>query len=261
MKTKQTLVFGFLAVMFALSLFSCKGRAVAQEQRITGSSDRFEFTSINDGNEYRISKKQGAEIEGALNIPAYYRQNANSDYLPVTEIGSFSGSKITSVTIPEGVTSIGNSAFSNCTNLANITIPASITSIGNDAFFDCTNLTSIAIPSSVVSIGNSAFSACSLTSITIPSGVTSIGRDAFSRNQLTSVTIPDSVTRIGDTAFGGNQLTSVTIGANVILSNFYGSPFEKGLFDNSFESVYNANGKAAGTYTTPNADSRNWTKQ
>ena len=109
------------------------------------------------------------------------------------------------------VTSIGDSAFEECSNLTSITIPNSVTSIGDYAFSRCSNLTSITIPNSVTSIGDYAFSRCSnLTSITIPNSVTSIGDYAFSGcSDLTSITIPDSVTSIGDYAFFGcSNLTS-----------------------------------------------------
>jgi len=67
------------------------------------------------------------------------------------------------------VTSIGNSAFSNCTRLTSVTIPNSVTSIGSDAFAGCRDLSIINIPNSVTSIGDYAFSTCfSLTSVTIP---------------------------------------------------------------------------------------------
>ena len=71
------------------------------------------------------------------------------------------GDKITNVVIEEGVTRIGDYAFSVCSSLTSVTIPASVTSIGNYAFFDCRSLTSVTIPVSVTSIGNSAFYGCS----------------------------------------------------------------------------------------------------
>ena len=112
-------------------------------------------------------------------------------------------SMLTSVTIGNGVTSIGWHAFEGCSGLASIIIPDSVTSIGKGAFYNCSGLTSITIPDSVTSIGEWAFSGCSgLTSITIPDSVTSIGNYAFqSCDSLTSITIPDSVTSIGNGAF------------------------------------------------------------
>ena len=126
----------------------------------------------------------------------------------------WSCSGLTSITIPNSVTSIGDGTFSGCNGLTSITIPNSVTSIGNVTFNGCSGLTSVTIPNSVTSIGESAFSGCSsLTSITIPNSVTSIGSYAFSVcNGLTSVTIPNSVTIIGIEAFYGcSSLTSITI--------------------------------------------------
>ena len=126
--------------------------------------------------------------------------------------------EITSVSLPDGVTSIGNSAFSNCSSLTSITIPNSVTSIGGGAFQYCYSLTSVTIPNSVTSIGEYAFQYCrSLTSVTIPNSVTSIGGGAFwDCRSLTSVTIPNSVTSIGHDAFYScSSLTSVTIGNGV----------------------------------------------
>ncbi len=133
----------------------------------------------------------------------------------VTSIGGYAFSdctSLTSITIPSSVTSIGNKAFSGCTSLTSISIPSSIISIGFDAFSGCTSLTSITIPSSVTTIEGFAFSGCtSLTSITIPSSVTSIGAWVFSDcTSLTSITIPSSVTSIGNKAFSGcTELTDM----------------------------------------------------
>ena len=152
------------------------------------------------------------------------------------------------------MTSIGNSAFKNCTSLASIEIPSSVTSIGNEAFAYCTNLTSIEIPSGVTSIENYAFSNCtSLNSINvdkdnqsyssedgilfdkekkklitypagkkekeynIPSSVTSIGAGTFyGCRSLTRIEIPSSVTSIECLAFYGcTSLTSIEIPSSV----------------------------------------------
>ena len=146
---------------------------------------------------------------GAATKQYYYGSSTSSTtydtyYIPsslkfVTVIGGkilygafYNCSGLTSVTIGNSVTRIGDSAFSGCTGLTSITIPDSVTSIGNYAFSGCTGLTSITIPDSVTSIGNYAFSGCTgLTSITIPDSVTSIASEAFSGcSNLTSMTLP-----------------------------------------------------------------------
>ena len=137
--------------------------------------------------------------EGLKSIPNYVFRNCSS---------------LTSITIPNSVTSIGNYAFSGCSSLTSIMIPNGVTSIGSDAFQGCSGLTSIMIPNSVTSIGSGAFSGCSgLTSITISNSVTAIADYTFSGcSGLTSVTIPNSVTSIGYGAFYGcSSLTSITI--------------------------------------------------
>ncbi len=140
----------------------------------------------------------------------------------VTTIGNsaFSGCiGLTSITIPDSVTNIGTSAFSGCTGLTSITIPDSVTMIGNSAFSGCIGLTSITIPDSVTTIENSAFSGCTgLKSITIPNSIKSISYSAFGKcTGLTSITIPDSVTTIGSSAFSGcTGLTSITIPESII---------------------------------------------
>jgi hypothetical protein len=124
----------------------------------------------------------------------------------IESIGNFAFmncSRLTSVTIPNSVTSIGNYAFSNCTGLTSVIVSNSVTSIGEWTFKGCTGLTSVIIPNSVTSIGDFAFYGCTgLTSVTIPNSVTSIGNETFYEcSSLTSVTIPNSVTSISSMAF------------------------------------------------------------
>ena len=145
----------------------------------------------------------------------------------VTSIGEYAFfycESLTSVTIPDSVTSIGKYAFFCCTSLTSVTIPDSVTSIGRFAFSNCTSLTSVTIPDSVTSIGEYAFYYCkSLTSMTIPDSVTSISSSTFaSCTSLTSVTIPNSVTSIGEYAFYDcKSLTSVTIPGSVTSIGLY----------------------------------------
>ncbi|HRT82615.1 MAG TPA: leucine-rich repeat domain-containing protein, partial [Oscillospiraceae bacterium] len=84
------------------------------------------------------------------------------------------------VVVPAGVTSIGELAFDNCSDLTSVELPNGITSIGDGAFAGCESLESISLPSSLTNIGEGAFAGCvSLQSISLPSGLTSIGEGAF----------------------------------------------------------------------------------
>lgn len=130
---------------------------------------------------------------------------------------------LSSIAIPDSVTSFGVGAFTNCIKLSSVTIPDSITSIETETFDGCTSLSSITIPDSVTSIGMNAINYCpSLSSITIPDSVTSIGYSAFGYcKSLSSITIPDSVTSIGGCAFSNCfKLSSITIGSGVTLIEF-----------------------------------------
>ena len=134
------------------------------------------------------------DFDSSTSNPLVYAQNL---YL--------NGELVTALEIPFGVTSIGDYAFRNCSNLTSITIPNSVTSIGDYAFSNCSSLTSITVPNSVTSIGDYAFSNCSsLTSITVPNSVARIGYRVFNNcSSLASITIPNSVTSIGSYAFAG----------------------------------------------------------
>ena len=144
---------------------------------------------------------------GAGSNPLLYAQHL---YLNDTEV--------TDLTIPDGITAIGNYAFLGCVGLTSVTIPNSVTSIGDNAFEDCTGLTSLSIPNSVTEIGQVAFEGCtSLTSVTLGNAVTAIGSSAFAQcTALSGIVIPDAVTSIGVGAFSGcTSLTSATLGKSI----------------------------------------------
>jgi len=198
-----------------------------QAQFLSGEPSPDVTPSLTNIPEFNYTYNNGAIIiarytgsGGAVTIPGVI------DGLPVTSIGdhAFQRSCVTSVTIPNNVIDIGDSAFALCTNLATVTIGNSVNSIGSDAFFCCINLTTVTIPDSVTTIGAEAFYACiGLTSIKIPNSVTSIGDYAFSVcPSLASITIGNGVTRIGLGAFSVcENLASATIGSNVAFIDSY----------------------------------------
>lgn len=122
------------------------------------------------------------------------------------------------VVIPDGVTSIGGSAFYQNKIITTVTIPEGVTSIGKNAFYQCTNLFRVSLPDSLVSLGQSAFSGCEgLLSITLPEKLEIIGGSAFYEcYNITKIAIPDSVTNIGSSAFKDcSGLASVTLSNNI----------------------------------------------
>ena len=112
-----------------------------------------------------ISKVKTAEV---TSNPTRYSGNVN-----IPEMVKHEGSEYS-------VTSIGESAFRECTELTSVTIPNSVMTIGRESFYACIGLTSVTIPNGVTTIGDAAFIGCNgLTSVTIPNSVTSMGNAAF----------------------------------------------------------------------------------
>lgn len=128
----------------------------------------------------------------------------------VTEIGDFAFKDcwgLTSIVIPEGVTKLWGEAFDGCINLTSVTLPKSLQTMNNHVFGECTSLTSLTIPENVKVIPGALLSGCTaLTSLTIPDGVTEIGGYALSEcTALTEVTIPASVSTIGENVFAYDE--------------------------------------------------------
>ncbi len=243
-----------------LAVTASVGTMFASDTQVDGVWYDFDRRTKTASVTYEGSSYYKEEYSGSVVIPSSVTYNSVT--YSVTSIGEWAFSYcdgLTSVTIPNSVTSIGKSAFWAC-GLTSVVIPNSVTSIGERAFYHCSGLTSVTIPNSVTSIGYGAFAYCDgLTSIdvasdnsnycsvdgvlfnkdkttliqypggkqgayTIPNSVTSIGNDAFYYcTGLTSVTIPNSVTSIGDSAFDHcTGLTSITI-PNSVTSIGYGA--------------------------------------
>ena len=159
---------------------------------------------------------------------------------------AFADTKITSVTLPDSLKSIGENAFDYCTKLTSVTLPEGLVSIGNEAFYNCEHLTSVTLPDSLLAIGDNPFEVSpvriSLSSsharfelldnvlfdkvekklisypygdkakkYTVPAGVLTIGNNAFSFSNLTSVTLPEGLKNIGAFSFSFSDLASATL--------------------------------------------------
>lgn len=175
--------------------------AVEDAAKDAANEQLFDFEFILNNTAVIVIRYKGTAAD--VTIPSRYKDK------PVTMIGhaAFFNSAVTSVTIPDSVTSISDDAFVNCPQLTNISIPNSVTYIGFFAFGSCTSLKSITLPSSLSSISGALFSGCSqLTTIHIPVSVTSIGNNAFADcPSLMTVTYPGSKTQWDDITKGSNS--------------------------------------------------------
>lgn len=123
---------------------------------------------------------------------------------------------ITSITISNGIETIGDYAFQNCTALSSVSIPSSVKTIGSAAFNGCSSLTQLSLPESLETIGSSAFTGTAITNVTLPAGVTSFDGAFSGCTKLESVTLEEGLSEISGSAFENcTALTSVSIPSGV----------------------------------------------
>ncbi len=243
---KRRLLSTLLALCMVLPLFSGTAWARTPDQAVHAVSQTAGQKNVPladaltyEGLSYRIENGQITITDCDVSIPNIVIPKQING-LPVTTIDdhAFGGCHMTSITIPDSITSIGIAAFEGCDSLASLFIPSSVLSIGDIPFYSCFKLAEVnvdpqnpnfasengilfnkaksailfypstrtgeyVIPDSVTSIGSHAFWNCSgLSGITIPNGVTSIGDSAFWNCQkLTEISVPDGLTSIGSGAF------------------------------------------------------------
>lgn len=206
----------------------------------------FDFAFTPDNTAVIVTNYKYNGTAADVTIPSCYKGK------PVTAINNaaFPNSAVTSVTIPDSITSIPDAAFVNCPKLTNISIPNSVTYIGFSAFSSCTSLKSITLPSSLSFISGALFLGCSqLTTIHIPVSVTSIGNNAFADcPSLMTVTYPGSKTQWDDITKGSNN--------DVLENNLICAKLEATFDPDNGESIFKQTIDRGGKFKEPAAPSK-----
>jgi len=209
---KRFFAVGVAAAIFGGLIFAgCSGEAAV------------EFTLSEDGTHYILSGVSGSKTAlYSYEVPASYTKGGVT--LPVTEIaeGAFYGCYyLNSITLSEGLQTIGNYAFAKCV-LNTLDIPETVTTIGYSAFSHCTALKSVVIPSSVTDLGDRAFADCrSLTRVEVYANITDLkyrtfyntvittNSDVYYSTSLKEVVLPASLQKIESSALAGNSITDI----------------------------------------------------
>ncbi|MDR1390051.1 MAG: leucine-rich repeat domain-containing protein [Treponema sp.] len=215
---KRGLVVSFLALLIALTVVSCGGASGTEGETGTAGEAGDGGTQGSSGSSESGGKQFPAGDFGyILNdtkdgiIITYYTGSSFDvvfpdtieDYPVVGFLSFFSGNKkLTSVSLPDTITAIPNTAFYNCEALAKVKLPASLVSIGNSAF-NSTALTSVELPLALTTIGSYAFGSCSsLKSISLPETLTTVREGGFYHcRNLSSFNVPAALTQYGYNVF------------------------------------------------------------
>ena len=247
---------------------------VATRSLTTDNKDDQGLTyTLNADHTATVANYDDSTLDGVIDIPDTVISDGQPYTVTAINNAAFPNSAVTSVTIPDSVTSIHDVSFFNCSQLTNISIPNSVTYIGYSAFSSCTSLKSVTLPSSLSSISEALFSGCSqLTTIHIPDSVSSIQSYAFCAcENLKTIRIPVTVTSIGDCAFDvcPSSMTVTYPGSktqwDAITKGSYNDVLENNLICAMLEATFTADGTTfaqpqtidrGGKFTEPAAPSK-----
>lgn len=208
----------WLSFLLVFSAFAVTASAAAP--LASGTCGNQLTWTLTDSNALIISGTGAMKNYNGGDVPSWdsYKEQITSVSVGngVTTIGdrAFNGFiSITYISLPDSITSIGTQSFMDCSSLTGIRLSNNLISVGKWAFYDCTSLSSVTIPNKVTEIGALAFYGCSeLSNVTLGGSVKTIGADAFLEcTALNSINIPNSVTSIGEYAFSKTGLSSIVI--------------------------------------------------
>ena len=149
---------------------------------------------LNDKITWTLTDAGVLVLTGTGNMPDYSASNP----APYAQYKN----SIKNVIVGNGITSLGNMAFSEFSGLGSATLPSTITRVGDKAFYHCTNVWNLELPQAVTSIGESAFERTPISNVTLPACLQSVGCNAFAQTHISEITIPEGMKQMGSMAFG-----------------------------------------------------------
>lgn len=186
---------------------------------LAAAAGRAQETVVIDGVKYlldggKASVMQQSGLTGDIVIPETVRHD-NTDYTVTTvQSNAFKGNEITSISLPNTVSVMGEACFESCSRLESVTLPAGLTSLGNSCFYDCRNLASVTLPEGIEELGYQCFYGCtSLESVVLPGSLRTIGNNCFyDCSALKSVTFGGSIGALPEKCFYGcTSLESIAL--------------------------------------------------
>lgn len=181
-------------------------------------------TAVIDGVKYlldggKASVMQQSGLTGDIVIPETVR-HGNTDYTVTTvQSNAFKDNEITSISLPNTVSVMGEACFESCSSLKSAVLPSGLTSLGKSCFYDCRNLASVTLPEGITRLADFCFAECtSLSSITLPNSITDMGFRCFFRcSGLESVTLPEGITLLPSNCFEScSSLVSVNLPGSIL---------------------------------------------
>ena len=195
--------------VFLFAVFSCLSFCYLFAQEI----------ATIDGIKYHIENGeatiavQDENLSGDIVIPESISYDGNNYVVIRVTNGAFQNTDITSIILPNSITSLGNNCFEKCNNLISVKLPDNITSLGDNTFSSCSKLSSIKLPDTLTSLGEFCLAFCNITKLTLPNSITTIGQDCFySCSNLETVTLPQNITNLPAACFKDcKELSEITL--------------------------------------------------
>ena len=194
---------------FILTMLLCMSffHAIAQE---TVTVDNIKYYIENGESTIAV---QDENLSGDIVIPESISYDGNNYVVIRATNGAFQNTDITSIILPNSITSLGNNCFEKCNNLISVKLPDNITSLGDNTFSSCSKLSSIKLPDTLTSLGKYCFSHCYLTSLILPNSITTLEKGCFlDCENIETITLPTNITNLPAACFEGcKKLSKITL--------------------------------------------------